>query len=151
MSPRAAWRLERLGYRAVYDYAAGKVDWLAAGLATVRADTGERRAVDAADRHPLTCSPDDLVHDLVAATPASSVVVVNERRIVLGRYRASETWTNRSTRVAGVMEAAPTTIRAHEPLLPLLERMTCGTWPRSSLPRRRASYLVSSAGRPMDP
>ena len=34
MSPRAAWRLERLGFTEVYDYAAGKVDWMAAGLPT---------------------------------------------------------------------------------------------------------------------
>ena len=40
--PRAAWRLERLGLAPVYDYVAGKVDWMAAGLATVRADDGER-------------------------------------------------------------------------------------------------------------
>ena len=32
MSPRAAWRLESLGFGDVYDYVAGKVDWMAAGL-----------------------------------------------------------------------------------------------------------------------
>jgi rhodanese-related sulfurtransferase len=32
MSPRAAWRLEAAGFGPVYDYAAGKADWLAAGL-----------------------------------------------------------------------------------------------------------------------
>ena len=32
MSPRAAWRLESLGFSHVYDYVAGKIDWLAAGL-----------------------------------------------------------------------------------------------------------------------
>src|SRR5579875_2330172 len=32
MSPRAAWRLEGAGFGAVYDYAAGKSDWLAADL-----------------------------------------------------------------------------------------------------------------------
>ena len=31
MSPRAAWRLEALGFGGVYDYVAGKVDWIAAG------------------------------------------------------------------------------------------------------------------------
>src|SRR5712691_518454 len=36
MSPRAAWRLERLGFTPVYDYALGKVDWMAAGLPSVR-------------------------------------------------------------------------------------------------------------------
>ena len=32
MSPRAAWRLEEAGFGPVYDYAAGKSDWLAASL-----------------------------------------------------------------------------------------------------------------------
>src|SRR5262249_54198400 len=32
MSPRAAWRLEAAGFGPVYDYMAGKADWLAAGL-----------------------------------------------------------------------------------------------------------------------
>src|SRR5258708_37850439 len=32
MSPRAAWRLEAAGFAPVYDYVAGKTDWLAADL-----------------------------------------------------------------------------------------------------------------------
>lgn len=32
MSPRAACRLETLGFTEVYDYAAGEIDWLAHGL-----------------------------------------------------------------------------------------------------------------------
>ncbi len=32
MSPRAAWRLEATGFGPVYDYVAGKSDWLAADL-----------------------------------------------------------------------------------------------------------------------
>jgi hypothetical protein len=32
MSPRAAWRLEALGFTHVYDYAPSKSDWFANGL-----------------------------------------------------------------------------------------------------------------------
>lgn len=32
MSPRAAWRLEAAGFGPVYDYQAGKIDWIAADL-----------------------------------------------------------------------------------------------------------------------
>jgi CBS domain-containing protein len=123
MSPRAAWRLERLGYAHVYDYAAGKVDWMAAGLATIRVDPSERRALDDADRAPPTCSPDDLVHHVVMNGPSATIIVVNEQRIVLGRLRASTAPAAGETRVEEVMEAGPTTVRAHEPLVPLLERM----------------------------
>lgn len=31
-SPKAAERIEALGYRSVYDYEAGKMDWKQAGL-----------------------------------------------------------------------------------------------------------------------
>jgi rhodanese-related sulfurtransferase len=115
MSPRAAWRLERLGF-ATYDYAAGKVDWLAAGMPSVRADESERRALDGADRDPPTCPPDAPVAAL--DTP---VLVVNTERIVLGRIRAGEHPSR--ARAEDVMDSGPATVRAHEPLEPLLERM----------------------------
>ncbi len=40
MSPRAAARLETLGFDDVYDYVSGKSDWMAAGLPTVRESVG---------------------------------------------------------------------------------------------------------------
>ncbi len=123
MSPRAAWRLERLGYGPVYDYTAGKVDWMGAGLATIRADHSERRALDDADQDPPTCAPDDLVDHAVARTAGATLVVVNGQRIVLGRLRVGMARAAGETRVEDVMEAGPTTVRAHEPLIPLLERM----------------------------
>jgi rhodanese-related sulfurtransferase len=122
MSPRAAWRLERLGFGPVYDYAAGKVDWMAAGLPTMRGDTSERRALDAADRDPPTCRPDDRVAD-IAGQNEHSVVVVNEHGIVLGRVNPDRLEAADSTPVEEVMEPGPATVRAQEPLAPLLERM----------------------------
>ncbi len=68
MSPRAGCGLEHLGFAQVYDYVAGKVDWMAAGLPTIRADTTERRAIDAVDAPP-TCAPDTLLRDLAVAKP----------------------------------------------------------------------------------
>jgi hypothetical protein len=125
MSPRAAWRLERLGYVPVYDYTAGKVDWMGAGLATVRADHSERRALDDADRDPPTCAPDDLIDHAVARAQGATLVVVNERRIVLGRLRLGMAKGAGTKRVEDVMESGPTTVRAHEPLIPLLEPPGC--------------------------
>lgn len=116
MSPRAAWRLERLGFD-VYDYAAGKVDWLAAGLPTVQARPLSRRALDQADRDPPTCTPETPVGDL----HAPSALVVNDERVVLGR--ASAEGHPPTARAEDVMEPGPTTVRAHEPLDPLLARM----------------------------
>lgn len=117
MSPRAAWRLERFGFE-VYDYAAGKVDWLAAGLPTVRTVPASRRALEAADRHPPTCSPDTPVD----ALGPGSVIVLNEHRFVLGRVRAGNR-TPADVLAEAIIEPGPTTVRAHEPLGELLERM----------------------------
>jgi CBS domain-containing protein len=126
MSPRAAWRLERLGFTQVHDYAAGKVDWMAAGLPTVRADMAQRRALDIADRDPLTCAPDTQLG--VAAQQAAqarqrSVVVLNDAGIVLGRLGPHELDGPANVPVEAVMQPGPTTVRAHEALVPLLERM----------------------------
>jgi len=97
---------------------------MAAGLPPVRVDASQRRALDAADRMPPTCRPDQLLRELAGGTPTTTMVVVNEQRIVLGRLRAGGgATTDGSTRVEDVMEPGPATVRAHEPLPPLLERM----------------------------
>ena len=64
MSPRAAWRLERLGFTEVYDYAAGKVDWMAAGLPTEGNGTHPPRVLEAMDADPPTCDPTERVADV---------------------------------------------------------------------------------------
>jgi len=119
VSPRAAWRLKRLGFTDVYDYTAGKVDWMAAGLPTVRADRSERRALELVDRHPATCAPDTPLHDL---PDGQSVIVVNEEEIVLGRVDRDQIGGPDRT-AEEAMHPGPTTVRADEPLDPLLERM----------------------------
>jgi len=117
MSPRAAWRLERLGFGPVYDYVGGKIDWMAAGLPTVRASTNERRAIDVVVE-PATCGPETLVADLPSG---QDVLVINDERIVLGRVRAGATG---GAAAEDVMQPGPTTVRANEPVDPLLNRMT---------------------------
>ena len=101
-----------------FDYVSGKVDWLAAGLPTVRTEPAPRRAIDVTDREPAICSPE---------TPAASlgprpVIVVNEHRIVLGRVRSGDHPPDAPAE--DVMEPGPATVRAHEPLDELLERMS---------------------------
>lgn len=110
MSPRAAWRLERLGYT-VSDYTAGKADWLAAGRDTVRAEPSPLRAINAIAREVATCSPDALITDL--AREASDYIVVNDEGVVLGRIREAALARRASdTTVEQVMEPGPATIRA---------------------------------------
>ena len=97
---------------------------MAAGLPTVRVDASQPRALDVADRMPPTCRPDQLLRELAGSSSTTSLVVVNEQRIVLGRLRAgADATADGSARVEDLMEPGPGTVRAHEPLAPLLERM----------------------------
>jgi hypothetical protein len=47
----------QLGFAPVYRYTLGKVDWIAAGLPTVRAAQPSRRVLDAVRRDVPTCAP----------------------------------------------------------------------------------------------
>ena len=123
MSPRAAWHLEHLGYRPVYDYAVGKVDWMAAGLPTVRAAGSADRAIDAADTEPRTCPPDQPLTALADMRPRDAIIVVNEQGIVLGRIDAVPTSFESTAVAEDIMTPGPATVRAHEPLDALLSRM----------------------------
>jgi len=49
MSPRAAWRLETLGFEHAYDYVGGKADWLAHNLPGEGATADQPRAGDLLD------------------------------------------------------------------------------------------------------
>src|SRR2546425_9629787 len=89
MSPRAAWRLERLGYRPVYDYAWGKVDWLAAGLPSEGAGKREKRAIDVVEE-ALTCAPSTAVGEAIdgaRGVDRARVLVVNDEGILVGVLR----------------------------------------------------------------
>ena len=57
MSPRAACRLELLGFTQVYDYVAGKADWLAHGLPTEGEQAQIPRAKDVLRRDAVTAHP----------------------------------------------------------------------------------------------
>jgi CBS domain-containing protein len=59
----------------------------------------------------------------IAGSQARSLVVTNDHQIVLGRVHPRQIDAADATPVEEVMEPAPTTVRAHEPLAPLLERM----------------------------
>jgi CBS domain-containing protein len=126
MSPRAAWRLEALGYGEVYDYVAGKSDWMAAGLPTEGTGAGRARVADVMDRAPVTCGPSERVVDVVARVGLAgdtTCAVVNEVGVVQGRLRLRLV-ERTDTRPAGeVMEPGPTTVRADADAGETVERM----------------------------
>ena len=103
MSPRAAWRLEALGFRPVYDYVAGKADWAAAGLPVEGTKAAVPRIGGLADTGVATCALDTWVRDT-----SPGAIVVNEERVVLGVVPSDAP---ADARVADVMREGPSTKR----------------------------------------
>ncbi len=114
MSPRAAWRLESLGFSEVYDYKEGKLDWLAAGLPTE--GVRRTRAGEVASADTPTCRLDERLGDVrerVRAADRNACVVVNDERVVLGLLRAKELDADPDHRIEEVMRPGPSTFRPH--------------------------------------
>ncbi|HZV52868.1 MAG TPA: CBS domain-containing protein [Candidatus Dormibacteraeota bacterium] len=127
MSPRAAWRLESLGFRQVYDYTAGKLDWMAAGLPTEGTGAARPRAGDLARKEVPTCGLDERlgeVRDRVRARGWKVAVVVNEERVVLGLLRTGELDADGDRSIEEVMRPGPSTFRPFVPAEEMARFMT---------------------------
>ncbi len=126
MSPRAAWRLESLGFTKVFDYVAGKADWLASGLPVEGKLAAYPRAGTVARTDIPTCRLTDRLGDVRDKTldaDQNVCVVVNDDRIVLGRLRGDALRGDPGAIVESVMESGPTTTRPDEPLEAITERL----------------------------
>jgi CBS domain-containing protein len=127
MSPRAAWRLETLGFEQVHDYVGGKAEWLANGLPREGANATVPYAGELVDPDPPTCALATPVADVRAALDGSRYgfcLVVNERRIVLGRVRRSALeGADPAATAETVMEPGPSTVRFDIPAADLVRRL----------------------------
>jgi CBS domain-containing protein len=114
MSPRAACRLETLGFQHAYDYVAGKMDWFAAGLPREGTEAGTDRVGDHARSDVPTAAPDEDAGGLEARLGDWDLcVVVNDDRIVIGLATAEALAAASGRAVAAVMSEAPPTYRPH--------------------------------------
>ncbi len=126
MSPRAAWRLESLGFTQVFDYVAGKADWLASGLPVEGKFADYLRAGNIARTDVPTCRLTDRLGDVRDRTldaDQNVCVVVNDDRVVLGRLRGDALRGDPGATVESVMESGPTTTRPDDPLEAITERL----------------------------
>ena len=126
MSPRAAWRLETLGFTRVYDYVGGKADWFAAGLPRAGRLASTPRTGDVARRDDITCGPADSVEDVInklRQASAETCIVTIGGGVVLGRVRTDRLDADFKGPVEEVMELGPTTTRADATLESVLERL----------------------------
>jgi CBS domain-containing protein len=114
MSPRAAWRLESLGFTTVYDYVAGKADWLANGLPSEGTAATERHAGALATRDVPTCHLTEtvgIVRKRIEGTDWKVCVVVNDERVVLGLLNQDTLAADPHMPVENAMESGPSTWR----------------------------------------
>jgi CBS domain-containing protein len=126
MSPRAACRLELLGFTQVYDYVAGKADWLAHGLPTEGEQAQVPRAKDVLRREVVTALAGEPVGGVaarVARSPYGFALVVAADGTLLGRLRKAMLDADPSAPAEQVMEAGPSTVRPDRPLAELAERL----------------------------
>ena len=117
MSPRAACRLETLGFASVYDYVPGKVDWLARGLPTEGEEASTPRVGRLARDDAATCGldePVERVRELIEASPYGFCLVLAEDGTLLGRVRRS---------APERMEPGPSTVRYDLAVDELRERL----------------------------
>ena len=114
MSPRAAWRLESLGFRQVFDYAGGKLDWVSSGLSVEGTGASAVHLGAVARGDVPTCRLDEPVSAVQARLGSDSdspCVVVNDQRIVLGLLKTDVIKAGGSKTVEEAMLAGPTTFR----------------------------------------
>jgi predicted transcriptional regulator len=126
MSPRAAWRLETLGFKDVSDYVDGKVDWLAAGLPTEGTNAKRPRAGDVARKDAPTCRLEERLGDVSERATASgweAAVVVNEEKVVLGLLRKQELAGDPAQSVERAMRPGPSTFRPYVEIEKIAEFM----------------------------
>ena len=122
MSPRAACRLEALGFTGVHDFVPGKLDWLAHNL-PVAGTAAEHPRIGRHLRHNvITAAPDEPIADIrarVATSPYDFALVLAADTTLLGRLRPSILRGADPTKAGGdVMEPGPSTLRPHEPTNP---------------------------------
>jgi len=124
MSPRAAWRLESIGFAKVYDYVAGKADWGSFRLPLE--GTKGLRAGEFVRADVPTCGLDDRLQEVrrqVTAAGWDTCIVVNESGVVLGRLGRKALGSEEEVAVEAVMTAGPSTVRPSITLNEIVERM----------------------------
>jgi hypothetical protein len=126
MSPRAACRLDTLGFHEAYDYVPSKVDWMARGLPLEGEKAGEPRAIDVAHTDVVTCGLKDsigLVRHRVAQSPHGFGFVLGPDGALLGRLRKAALDLDPDVKAEAVMEPGPSTTRPDTPPDRLLAKL----------------------------
>jgi CBS domain-containing protein len=126
MSPRAASRLESLGFEQVYDYGAGKADWGSFGLPLEGAQGSETRAGSRVRTDAPNCRREDRLQDIcerLEETGWDTCFVLDERGVVLGRIERRAIRGRADASAEEAMTLGPSTVRPSARLQAVVERM----------------------------
>ena len=126
MSPRAASRLESLGFAQVYGYVAGKYDWAAFGLPIEgKQNSGTRVGAHARTNTPACGLRDRLreARERVRAAGWDTCFVTDEDGVVLGRLGRAALAREDDVSVEEAMTSGPSTVRPRFRLDQAVERM----------------------------
>ena len=110
-----------MGFDDVYDYGAGKADWISMGLPVERRDA-QPRIEQVARKDVPTCGVHEGLSQVRARLPQgwNVCVVLNEDRIVLGLVDFSDQL-DESQSIEDVMHPAPLTFRPGRPVAQICE------------------------------
>ena len=126
MSPRAASRLESIGFEQVYDYSAGKADWGSFGL-PLDGDADSSTRVGAHLRTDVpTCRLEDRLPELRRRLDESgweTCFVVNNEGVLLGRIGRASIRGRQDLSAEEATTPGPSTIRPSARLDAVAERM----------------------------
>jgi len=126
MSPRAACRLETVGFAEVYDYVPGKVDWLAHNLPIEGENADVPKAGRVARNDVARCALTDRVGEVrerIARSPYRFALVTTPGGVLLGRLRRSALDCDPNLSAEEVMESGPSTVRPDTPAAELAKRL----------------------------
>jgi CBS domain-containing protein len=126
MSPRAASRLESIGFEQVYDYVAGKADWGSFGLPLEGIDGSDTRAGAYVRTDVPACAPEDRLIEICTRLEESgwdTCFVLDEHGVVLGRIGRSAIRGRTDVSAEEAMTLGPSTVRPSVRLGAIVERM----------------------------
>ena len=142
MSPRAAWRLEQLGFSDVYDYVAGKAAWMGCGLPIEGGRGADDLVGSLAERSVPTCEVSEHLADVEPRFGGAEIaVVLNDDDVVMGLLRPEVFGLDPATEAGDVMQPGPSTFRPSMTIEEARDYVAQGKAPRLLITTLDGNYV----------